>query len=413
MRSKKFLSVLGLSALALAGCSSSESQQEAATPSEQVQSQVAENTRAAETSTSESTPTSAPSSATSSADDSCEDDNCTSLVFTGDFLVHNMLWAQAQADLTDPAKAPMDFAPLIAEQKPYVEDADLAVCQMETNVAPEAGPYSGYPDFNVPPQILRAASETGYDVCMTASNHSIDQKTTGLKRTYQAVTATGMGVTGTNLSAEEAETPDIFTAKNGAKVAIITGTYGLNENVPEYSWQVDMLDPQAMIAKAKKAREMGADIVVANMHAGTEYDTTPNKQQVSTAHQLVDSGEFDLIVGEHAHTVQPVEKYKDTWIVYGMGNNITEISPTYTVNNEGIMVNAILKKDGDDWSVDQLQWASSSMVDTPAYRYCITSPERPASTCIPEAAAQQSNARVQKNIESQGAAEQGLKQWQK
>lgn len=406
------MGVLALSVLALSGCSSLvQAQTNTASPdvSDSSVSESATNETPAKTDS-----TTSPSvSGQAQASEKCTDDSCTSLVFTGDFLVHNGLWAQAQADLTDPAKAPMDFAPLIAEQKPYVEGADLAACQMETNVADEAGPYSGYPDFSVPPQILRAAKETGYDVCMTASNHSIDQKTAGLKRTYNAVTKTGMGVTGTNLTAEEAETPDIFTAKNGAKVAIITGTYGLNENVPEYKWQVDMLDPKTMIAKAKKAREMGADIVVANMHAGTEYDSNPNKQQISVAHQLVDSGEFNLIVGEHAHTVQPIEKYKNTWIVYGMGNNITELSPTYVVNNEGMMVNAVLKKDGDQWSVDTLQWASSSMVDTPAYRYCITSPERPASSCISAAAAQASNARVKKIVESKGAAQQGLKEWQK
>lgn len=350
---------------------------------------------------------------TSNARDTCGAGECVSLLFTGDFLMHNMLWAQAQLDAQTQGKTGLDFRPLIAEQKPYLDQTDLAVCQMETPVAPEEGPYLGYPAFNVPPQILTAAAETGWDACMTASNHSIDQGTEGLERTYQTIQRNGMGVTGTNLTKQESQEPDIFTSSNGAKIAVITGTYGLNGNIPEHSWQIDMLDTNTMIAKAKKARAQGADLVVANIHAGDEYVHKPNKQQVTTAHALVDSEEFDIIVGQHAHAVQPIEKYKDTWIVYGMGNNLTELSPIYEANNEGIMVNPIFKhREDGTWYIQNLRWVSSKIVDTPGYRYCITSPNRPATDCIDPASAYASNTRVQEIVESMGAAEEGASQWE-
>lgn len=140
----------------------------------------------------------------------CGDASCVSLTFTGDFLVHNLLWAQASADARLTGQELLDFEPMIASQKPYLEKSDLAVCQMETPVAVESGPYSGYPSFNVPPQILTVAANIGWDACMTASNHSIDQGTAGLERTYRAVEEAGMGVTGTNLSEDESQQPDIF-----------------------------------------------------------------------------------------------------------------------------------------------------------------------------------------------------------
>lgn len=403
---RRLLAFLSLSALALAGCSSqtTESSGADATTQQNEQGQVAPG-EAGQTSESGTL-------AASAAGGACGEADCVSLLFTGDFLMHNMLWDQAEADAAAAGATGLDFRPLISEQKPYLDRADLAVCQMETAVATEDGPFSGYPNFNVPPQILTAAAETGWDVCMTASNHSFDQGTEGLERTYRAVEAAGMGVTGTSLTEEEAEQPDIFTTANGAKVAMITGTYGLNGYVPEHSWQVDMLDPQAMIAKATRAREEGADLVIANMHAGDEYVHEPSAQQVEVAHELVDSGQFDLIVGQHAHAVQPIENYKDTWIVYGMGNNLTELSPSYVANNEGIMVNPIFERGEDGtWQVRDLRWVSSTMVDSPSYRYCITSPSRPASDCVDEAYAQQSNARVQQIVESMGAAEAGARQW--
>lgn len=408
---RRLLVFLSLSALALAGCSSqqtgsqtTESSGADAAVQQSEQGQVASG-EAGQTSESGALTTSA-------AGGACGEADCVSLLFTGDFLMHNMLWDQAEADAAAAGSSGLDFRPLISEQKPYLDRADLAVCQMETVVATEEGPFFGYPNFSVPPQILTAAADTGWDVCMTASNHSFDQGTEGLERTYRAVEAAGMGVTGTSLTEEEAEQPDIFTTANGAKVAVITGTYGLNGYVPEHSWQVDMLDPQAMIAKAARARAEGADLVIANMHAGDEYVHEPSAQQVEVAHALVDSGQFNLIVGQHAHAVQPIEHYKDTWIVYGMGNNLTELSPSYVANNEGIMVNPIFERGEDGtWQVRDLRWVSSTMVDSPSYRYCITSPSRPASDCVDEAYAQQSNARVQQIVESMGAAEAGARQW--
>ncbi|WP_326502560.1 CapA family protein [Rothia nasimurium] len=408
---RRLFAFLCLSTLALAGCSSQETNPQAtessgadAAAQQDGQGQVA---RADAGQASESGTLTA-----SAAGGACGEADCVSLLFTGDFLMHNMLWDQAEADAAAAGNTGLDFTPLISEQRPYLDRADLAVCQMETVVADADGPFSGYPNFNVPPQILTAAAETGWDVCMTASNHSYDQGTEGLERTYRAVEAAGMGVTGTSLTEEEAAQPDIFTTANGARVAIITGTYGLNGYVPEHPWQVDMLDSAAMIAKAARAREEGADLVIANMHAGDEYVHEPSAQQVEVAHALVDSGEFDLIVGQHAHAVQPIEYYKGTWIVYGMGNNLTELSPSYVANNEGIMVNPIFERGEDGtWQVRDFRWVSSTMVDNPAYRYCITSPSRPASHCVDEDYAQQSNARIQQIVESMGAAEAGARQW--
>ena len=77
----------------------------------------------------------------------------------------------------------LDFGPMLAGQAPYVAAADLGICHLETPLAPAQGPFSGYPEFSVPPQVLPALLEVGYDACTTASNHTLDQGTDGLHRT--------------------------------------------------------------------------------------------------------------------------------------------------------------------------------------------------------------------------------------
>ena len=81
------------------------------------------------------------------------------------------------------------------------------------------------------------------------------------------------------------------------------------------------------------------------------------------AHALVDSGQFTMIYGHHTHSVLPVEKYKGTWIVYGLGNGVTELSPTYVVNNEGLLVRAQFSQDAaGKWTASDLAWAPSVIV---------------------------------------------------
>ena len=64
---------------------------------------------------------------------------------------------------------------------------------VETPLAPDGGPFSGYPEFSVPPQVLPALVAAGYDACSTASNHTLDQGTAGVNRTLDDLDAARTG----------------------------------------------------------------------------------------------------------------------------------------------------------------------------------------------------------------------------
>ncbi|WP_346960897.1 CapA family protein [uncultured Arthrobacter sp.] len=336
----------------------------------------------------------------------CKEVRCTSVLVTGDMLVHAQLWEQARADAHATGAKGLDFEPLLAGQRKYIEKSDLAVCHQETPVSGPTGPFSAYPSFNVPPQIITAAQQVGYQACTTASNHTIDQGTAGLVRTLDALDAAGLQHTGSYRS--EADSRGVMILNTAAaKVAVIEGAYGLNGQAPEHAWQVDMLDPAAMIAKARKARALGADIVLGVMHAGDEYASAPNEQQRSVAHALVDSGQFTMIYGHHTHSVLPIERYKGTWIVYGLGNGVTELSPWYVVNNEGLLVRAQFSQDAaGKWSASDLAWAPSVIVRDP-YRWCSVASDAPQGPCAGAAADAATRLRTRTVVESMGAAAAG------
>ncbi|MGE5828413.1 MAG: CapA family protein, partial [Micromonosporaceae bacterium] len=115
--------------------------------------------------------------------------NTVTILGSGDMLLHPDLWAQGRADNGGTC---CDFRPLLASVKEVVSSADLAICHMETPLAPAGGPFSGFPRFSVPPQIVPALADLGYDSCSTASNHTIDQNEAGVARTLDAFDAAGI-----------------------------------------------------------------------------------------------------------------------------------------------------------------------------------------------------------------------------
>jgi poly-gamma-glutamate synthesis protein (capsule biosynthesis protein) len=247
------------------------------------------------------------------------------LVATGDVLVHQDRALTAGARQEDGG---YDFGDVFAAVAPIVSAADLAICHLETPVAPEGGPYRGYPSFAVQPEIVDALAGAGYDLCSTASNHSLDDGFQGLARTLDALGAAGIGATGTYRSRTERETPRIADV-DGVRVGHVAGTFGLN-GVPlpaGREWSVDVVDvPDVapMLAAATRARAAGADIVVASLHCCVEYRHDPTEAQVAAVRTLLASPDVDLVLGHHAHVVQPFELIGGEWAAYGLGNHLAE-----------------------------------------------------------------------------------------
>lgn len=258
------------------------------------------------------------------------------LVATGDVLLHERLWDQAADDAERTGREPLDFAPMLAGIRPYVSGADLALCHLETPLASPGGPNEGYPSFAAPPQILPALVATGYDACTTASNHSFDQGAAGIDRTLDALDAAGVAHAGTARSRAEAGRTTIVTA-GGVKVALLSFTYGFNGGGGD-AWRAAVIDDDRITAAARRARERGAEVVVLSLHWGTEYQHEPNRQQLKLARELARVPDIDVIIGHHAHVVEPIERIGDTWVVYGLGNLIAWHGTPVAANAEGMLV---------------------------------------------------------------------------
>ncbi|MGH9113053.1 MAG: CapA family protein [Acidimicrobiales bacterium] len=263
------------------------------------------------------------------------------LVATGDILLHGTLQQQGAADAAAAGAPGFDFRPLLASLAPAVSAADLAICHLETPIAPAGGPYAGYPAFSVPPEIAPALAATGYDACTTASNHTYDRGAAGVDRTLAALDAAGIGHAGSARSPDEATQVTLLEAGAGAaRVALLSYTYGFN-GVPApdgQTWRSNPIDERRILTDAARARAGGADVVVVALHWGDEYQHEPNAQQHDLAPRLIRSPDVDLLLGHHAHVVQPLEQIDGEWVVYGMGNAVANHQTPGAANEEGLLV---------------------------------------------------------------------------
>ncbi|MDB1087183.1 CapA family protein [Streptomyces sp. ACA25] len=272
------------------------------------------------------------------------------LVATGDILLHERLWNQARQDASRTGEGPEDFAPQLESIAPVVSGAGLAICHLETPLAPEGGPYRGYPAFSSPPTIVPALARTGYDACTTASNHTFDAGADGVDRTLDRLDEAGLAHAGSARSKEEAETPtliDVDTDEGAVRVGLLSYTYGFN-GIPHPggdTWRGNEIDEDRILAEAAAAREAGAEFVVVAMHWGDEYAHEPNAQQLEGAPRLLASPDIDLLLGHHAHVVQPVERIDGQWVVYGLGNLMAAHRTPGQPRQEGLLMRFTITED--------------------------------------------------------------------
>lgn len=357
----------------------------------------------------------------------CPDTDCISMLVNGDLLFHPNLWKHfAGANTAAADGTAFDFTPLFETMKPYIQASDIAVCEFETPIAKRGGPYTGYPVFNVPPEVADAAASVGYIACTHATNHSWDQGADGIARLWDTLASKGIAQTGSYKTEEDSTKPLVIDSPTGGgKLGLVTGTVSLNGMTADHDWQVDRLreagDPQHQsdidraVAKAKAAREQGADVVAMAMHSVQEYIDYADSWQVSEAHELADTGAFDVIYGAGCHCAQPIENYNGTWIIYGLGNTVTVSAPaSRIVNNQGVTARiqfAGRKGVAGAWRVSRIDWVPTANMRQGSYQWCPISSDHPNGTCWSESQDAQVRQRIWNVIYSMGADKNVVKEW--
>ena len=245
------------------------------------------------------------------------------LVAGGDILVHRAVWESA---LEHGGGVGFDFVPLFERVAPVIASADVALCHLEVPLSLDNARLEAYPRFSAPFELADAIAAAGYDGCSVASNHVLDQGVDGIDATLAHLDRVGLGHAGAARTPDEAAEITRYEVR-GRTVAHLSYTYGFNglRRPTGEEWRASLIDPAAILADAARARQGGADLVLVSLHWGDEYVHAPSRYQIDVAAAVAPSPDVDLVIGHHAHVVQPVMQVGDTWVAYGLGNQVSNM----------------------------------------------------------------------------------------
>ncbi|MDE7375226.1 MAG: CapA family protein [Muribaculaceae bacterium] len=280
------------------------------------------------------------------------------LLFAGDAMMHKSQLAAAQQP--DGSYA---FDECFAGLAPVISAADYAVVNLE---GPLGGkPYAGYPCFCMPDSYGYALRDAGFDMLLTANNHTLDRNDRGLRRTVAMLDSIGVDHLGTYANpAERAEAIPYIVDVNGFKIGFLNYTYGTNGIKPQTDVVVDYIDPNIIKRDIAATRQAGAELVCVAIHWGIEYKLLPETSVKRLADELL-AQDVDMVIGGHPHVIQPMEMRRrddgrPQLLVYSLGNFISGMSKTDC--RGGAMVEAYISRTPQ----------GEAHVDSAAYRLVFT-----------------------------------------
>lgn len=254
-----------------------------------------------------------------------------SLVMAGDALLHTPVYTDAQKVDSSTGAITYNFAKMFAPIAPLIARYDLAFYNQETILGGTELGLSSYPSFNSPQEFGDTMLSLGFNLISLANNHTLDKGERGVramlaywhtKEAESIARAMPITIAGSYASQEDRDKPRIYE-KNGITYALLAYTYGTNGiPIPKGKEYLVNVYTKDMLIRDVKALRDKVDLLLVSMHWGIEYDFAPSKEQREFAALLASLG-VDIVIGNHPHVIQPIEKIGNTLVIYSHGNLIS------------------------------------------------------------------------------------------
>lgn len=327
-----------------------------------------------------------------------KDSNKLSIIVTGDALLHAPVYEDAKYKLKSKKQGfGYNFLPMLDTLKPIIKKYDLAFYNQETILGGTELGLSSYPTFNSPKEFGDNMLSLGFNLISLANNHSLDKGKKGiessLKFWHEQEKSLNIAIAGSYSSALDRKKERIFK-KNGITYALLAYTYGTNGiPLPKNEEFLVNVYNEEMIKRDVLAIRDKVDFLMVSMHWGDEYQFKPNKEQKHYAALLANLG-VDLVIGTHPHVLQPIEKIKNTIVIYSLGNLIS--AQRGEERRVGALVAMDIKKDSKKNKIKienlklELLWTHYEKVENKVknfklYRFSELDNQKVASKVLPNA----------------------------
>jgi len=227
----------------------------------------------------------------------------------------------------------------------YVEDifgkGDLVIGNLETTLTDKISELSGYPRFRSPYNLASDLKNVGFDFLTTSNNHSFDARIEGLNDTIEFLDQADLYHTGT--FENENNNPSILKIKN-LTIGISSYTYGTNGLRSDYGFNINYIDKEKIIKDSKYLDDSGVDLKIIYLHWGDEYKNKINNLQIEIEKLVRELG-YSVVLGSHPHVLQKEEHGYDYFVIYSMGNFLSNQRDIYT--DLGVIVDLSIEKYND------------------------------------------------------------------
>ncbi len=195
----------------------------------------------------------------------------------------------------------------------YLKTFDYVIANLEGPISDKGVKVGSKYSFRMKPEVAEALSKANINIVNLANNHIFDYGKVAFEDTLKNLEKNNIKYFGNSYE-------PLIIEKEGVKIGFLgfsdflkhlevkenkTGIATVNDNLSEI---------------IKKAKEK-VDILIVSFHWGEEYKKIANERQRKIAKMAIDSG-ADLVIGHHPHIIQNIEKYKDKFIFYSLGNFI-------------------------------------------------------------------------------------------
>ena len=231
----------------------------------------------------------------------------------GDLLMHSPVFESCrQSDKT------YDFTTIFQYVKDTVSSYDYALANLETTFGGPNHPHVANQSFSCPDALATYAKDAGFDMFLTANNHSGDTTGEGITRTLEIAREAGLDTLGSQMPGEKRYS---IIEVNGIKIGMCAYTWAFSGDGSKFSLNgllaikdegqmnyYTKVNPDKLYREAEQIiadmKADGAEATMIQIHWGEEYQTKENALQNKMAQKLCDLG-FDVIVGGHPTWCSP------------------------------------------------------------------------------------------------------------
>ncbi|MCA9390545.1 CapA family protein [candidate division WWE3 bacterium] len=249
-----------------------------------------------------------------------------SLIFFGDIML-------ARSIQTHQKSRPQNW-PFNGIQD-LISESNLAMGNLESPIGDESITCEDCYRFSIQQDEATILKTVDFDLMTIANNHANDfaDSPTKTKTTLEnlGINAVGYISEGNTSQQPVIKEVDSYTIGFLSYSSLTNTNFDHIAEATEENIQSDIL-----------ALKNTVDLIIVNIHWGNEYTYQVTAEQKNLAHVAVDAG-ADVIIGHHAHWMQPVEQYQHSLIFYGLGNTVFNMMYSMPTR-QGFAVRAVINR---------------------------------------------------------------------